>query len=217
MFAVLVHVGTSCLYVTGGPRTRSSCQQGSASTTRTARPPGNTSGATTSRVAGSLLPRQRALTIACSAGWCVYTDLRGWLPQALIDKAIPKMLMDFVTHLNVHVSKEKREGNWQWQVLYNSRGDQKPGGWIPKAVCVNPNRCHSTRPHPAHPSRHPLRLWGSGTTPRALWEPQLQLTPATRGAGAGGGARGAIAPLPNFLSQWDGYAPVPPPKIWQSL
>ena len=68
MFAVLVHVGTSCLYVTGGPRTRSSCQQGSASTTRTARPPGNTSGATTSRVAGSLLPRQRALTIACSAG-----------------------------------------------------------------------------------------------------------------------------------------------------
>ena len=47
----------------------------------------------------------------CLFGWLMCTDLRSWLPQALIDKAIPKMLMDFVTHLNVHVSKEKREGN----------------------------------------------------------------------------------------------------------
>ena len=38
----------------------------------------------------------------------------------------------------------------------------------------------------------------------------------SRGAGAGGGgARGAIAP--NLLSQWDGYACAPLPKIWQSL
>ena len=51
-----------------------------------------------------------------------------------------------------------------------------------------------------------------------LWGPWgWGQTPVCRGAGAGGGPRGAIAPPPNFLSQWDGYACAPPPKIWQSL
>ena len=32
-----------------------------------------------------------------------------------------------------------------------------------------------------------------------------------------GGARGVIAPPPNFLSGGDEYACAPPPKFWQSL
>ena len=46
---------------------------------------------------------------------------------------------------------------------------------------------------------------------------QLAWMPTYAGAREpGGGGKGGNCP-PNFLSQWDGYACPPPPKIWQSL
>lgn len=39
----------------------------------------------------------------CTFGWLMATDLRGWLPQTVIDQVLPTTMLDFYHYLKIHV------------------------------------------------------------------------------------------------------------------
>ncbi|ESO84493.1 hypothetical protein LOTGIDRAFT_132177, partial [Lottia gigantea] len=44
----------------------------------------------------------------CIFSWYVNTDLKGWLPQKLVDQALASVLLEYVVHLKKHVVKLKQ-------------------------------------------------------------------------------------------------------------